>query len=216
MTSGKTLKSVIKFLYVAAVAVPFLLSACAGSIHPDPMPTGYKHHNGTYKNAPGAEPAPWERNGERHSQSQELAPLGSTDASGGTGVESHTLMMTPEAQQWIPAARELVAKIKSRLGQPMEPTFFEGLNGQSVPGFEAALKLVTSDQGWPGAASRGSGPFHMGYSVSPADPANPARQLLTVRLTVSAGNFVIEESGVYNIAAPDVPSAAPVALSPSE
>lgn len=212
MTSGKTLKSMIKFLYVVAVAVPFLLSACAGSIEPGPMPTGYKHHNGTYKNAPGAEPAAWERNGERHAQSTELAPLGRDGQTGGLGLESQTLVMTSEAQAWIPAARELVAKIKSRLGQPMEPTFFEGMNGQTVPGFEAALKLVTSEQGWPGAVSRGSGPFHMAYSVSPADSA---RQHLTVRLTVSSGNFVIEESGVFNIAGMTAPAADPVALTPA-
>ncbi|MCM2343539.1 MAG: hypothetical protein NDJ24_03185 [Alphaproteobacteria bacterium] len=213
MTSGKTLKSMIKFLYVVAVAVPFLLSACAGSIEPGPMPTGYKHHNGTYKNAPGAEPAAWERNGERHAQSTELAPQDAGHQTA-TGVESQTLMMTGEAQVWIPAARELVAKIKSRLGQPMEPTFFEGMNGQSVPGFESALKLVTSEQGWPGAASRGSGPFHMSYSVTPADPNDPARQHLTVRLTVSAGNFVIEESGIYTITGASAPVTDPVDLTP--
>lgn len=220
MTSGKTLRSLIKSLYIVAFAAPFLLTACAGTIEPGPMPTGYKYHNGTYKSADGAEPGFWEK-GSRHAQSEELAPANSGH---NDGIESQTMGLGAEAMAWLPASRELVTRIKSRLGYPVEPTFFEGMDGKFIPGFEAALKSATSEQGWPAAATRGSGPFHLAYSATPADPANPSRLLLTVRLTVSANNFVIEESGVYTIgtegpavmAAPSGQGTDPVALTPVE
>lgn len=197
MTSGKT-RSLIRSLYIVALAVPFLLSACGGSIEPGPMPTGYKYHNGAYKAPAGAEPGFWEKS-TKHSQSIELTPLGSGGAGDGNAIESQSMGLSAEALAWMPASRELVSRIKSRLGYPVEPTFFEGMDGKSIPGFEAALKSATNEQGWPTAATRGSGPFHLAYSAAPSDLANPARLLLTVRLTVSKSNFVIEESGVYTI-----------------
>lgn len=199
MTSGKKLRSLIKSLYIVAFAVPFLLTACAGSIEPGPMPTGYKYHNGTYKAPAGAEPAFWEKGG-MHSQSRELAPdEWMSDGVDNSAIESQSMSVSAEAIAWLPAARELVNRIKDRLGYPVEPTFFEGMNGKTIPGFEEALKVATSEQGWPTAATRGSGPFHLAYGAAPTDPANPARLLLTVSLTVSKSNFVIEESGVYSI-----------------
>ncbi len=117
----------------------------------------------------------------------------------GSGIESQSMSISAEAIAWLPASRELVNRIKDRLGYPVEPTFFEGINGKFIPGFEEALKVATSEQGWPTAATRGSGPFHLSYSAAPSDSADPSRLLLTVRLTVSKSNFVIEESGSYNI-----------------
>lgn len=219
MTSGKKLNSLIKTLYIMAFAAPFLLSACAGTIEPGPMPTGYKYQQGIYKAPPGAEPGFWE-SGTRNAQSEELAPVTAGNGAGsGAGYDGVT-GMSAEAMAWLPASRELVARIKSRLGYPVEPTFFEGMNGKSIPGFESALKSATAEHSWPAASSRGSGPFHLAYSATPADPANPGRLLLTIRLTVSANNFVIEESGVYTIGTegPAVMAAPaePVSLYPSE
>lgn len=201
MMSGKTFRSVIKSLYLVAFAAPFLLSACAGTIEPEPMPTGYKYHQGTYKGPAGAEPTVFDENttGARHAQVKELAPDGSNAGAGGSGITSELSGIPAEAVAWLPASRELVNRIKGRLGYPVEPTFFEGMNGKFIPGFEAALKTATSEQGWPTAATRGTGPFHLAYSAAPADPSNPGRLLLTVRLTVSKSNFVIEESGIYTI-----------------
>lgn len=219
MMSGKTFKSVIKSLYIVAFTAPFLLSACAGTIEPGPMPTGYKYHQGTYKGPAGAEPSVFDENtaGARHAQVKELAPNGA--AGSGSGITSETAGISAEAVAWLPASRELVNRIKSRLGYPVEPTFFEGMNGKYIPGFETALKTATSEQSWPTAPSKGEGPFHLAYSAAPADPSNPGRMLLTVRLTVSKNNFVIEESGIYTISeGPAVMAApaAPVALSPAE
>lgn len=227
--SGKAFTSVMKSLYIAAFAVPFLLSACAGSIEPGPMPTGYKYHQGTYKGPAGAEPSVFDQHdGTKHAQVRELAPDGTTMGAGaGTEAGMDGLSgLSAEAQAWLPASRELIAQIKARLGYPVEPTFFEGMNGKTIAGFEAALKAATNEQNWPTAQSRGEGPFHLAYSASPADPSNPGRMLLTVRLTVSKNNFVIEESGIYTIStalAPLEPTpaeaalvapAAPVALTP--
>ena len=223
MMSGKTYKSVIKSLYIAAFAVPFLLTACAGSIEPGPMPTGYKYQQGTYKGPAGAEPSVFdEKDGTKNAQVRELAPNGSNNGAG--AYADGTSGLNAEAAQWLPAARELVTRIKGRLGYPVEPTFFEGLNGKAIPGFEAALKMATSEQKWPTAHSRGEGTFHLAYSASPADPSQPGRLLLTVRLTVSKNNYVIEESGIYTISAGGVApvaavsssSAAPVSLTPIE
>lgn len=223
MMSGKTFKSVIKSLYIAAFAVPFLLTACAGSIEPGPMPTGYKYQQGTYKGPAGAEPSVFdEKDGTKNAQVRELAPNGSNNGAG--AYADGTSGLNAEAAQWLPAARELVTRIKGRLGYPVEPTFFEGLNGKAIPGFEAALKMATSEQKWPTAHSRGEGTFHLAYSASPADPSQPGRLLLTVRLTVSKNNYVIEESGIYTISAGGVApvaavsssSAAPVSLTPIE
>lgn len=216
MVSGKAFKSVIKSLYIAAFAVPFLLSACAGSIEPGPMPTGYKYHQGTYKGPAGAEPSVFDdKDGTKNAQVRELAPDGSNTGNGVDGDGASGL--NAEAAQWLPASRELITRIKERLGYPVEPTFFEGMNGKAISGFEAALKTATSEQKWPAAQSRGEGTFHLAYSASPADPSDPGRLLLTVRLTVSKSNFVIEESGIYTIgtAVPASP-AAPVSLSPIE
>ena len=198
MTSGKKLRSLIKSLYIVAFAVPFLLTACAGSIEPGPMPTGYKYHNGNYKAPAGAEPAFWER-GSLHSQSRELAPGEGLSGADSSPIESQSMSISAEAIAWLPASRELVNRIKDRLGYPAEPTFFEGMNGKTIPGFEEALKVATSEQSWPTAATRGSGPFHLAYSATPSDPASPSRLLLTISLTVSKSSFVIEESGVYAI-----------------
>lgn len=214
-------RSVLKSLYLVAFAAPFLLSACAGTIEPGPMPTGYKYHQGTYKGPAGAEPSVFDENdgGTRHAQVKELAPNGSGMNGAGNGITSEMAGISAEAVAWLPASRELVNRIKSRLGYPVEPTFFEGMNGKYIPGFETALKTATSEQGWPTAPSKGEGPFHLAYSAAPADPSNPGRLLLTVRLTVSKSNFVIEESGVYTInEGPAIMSApaAPVALSPLE
>lgn len=219
MMSGKTFKSVIKSLYIVAFAAPFLLSACAGSIEPGPIPTGYKYHQGTYKGPAGAEPTVFDENtaGSRHAQVKELAPDGS--GAYGNGAASDTVGISAEAVAWLPASRELIERIKGRLGYPVEPTFFEGMNGKYIPGFETALKTATSEQGWPAAATKGSGPFHLAYSAAPADPSDPGRLLLTVRLTVSKSNFVIEESGIYTIAQGPVVTASPadpVTLSPIE
>lgn len=216
MMSGKTFKSVIKSLYIAAFAVPFLLTACAGSIEPGPMPTGYKYHQGTYKGPAGAEPGVFdEKDGTKNAQVRELPPSGSA---AGTDAGADAAGLSAEAAQWLPASRELVTRIKARLGYPVEPTFFEGLNGKAIPGFETALKTATAEQKWPTAHSRGEGTFHLAYSASPADPSNPDRLLLTVRLTVSKSNFVIEESGIYTIGVSAAPSgaAAPVPLTPIE
>lgn len=214
---GKTLKSLIKSLYIVAFAVPVLLTACAGSIEPGPMPTGYKYHNTTYKAPAGAEPAFWERKGQPSAETTELAPMAS-GAENSAAPAGHMMAEPTEAQAWLPAARELVSRIKSRLGQPMEPTFFEGLNGKTIPGFEAALKMATAEQGWPAAVSRGSGPFHMAYSAMASDMGDSGRMMLTVRLTVSAGNFVIEESGLYAITQGSHAEAGhhPTALTPTE
>lgn len=216
MMSGKTFKSVIKSLYIAAFAVPFLLTACAGSIEPGPMPTGYKYQQGTYKGPAGAEPSVFdEKDGTKNAQVRELAPTGSNNGT----VDGSLSGLNAEAAQWLPASRELVTRIKGRLGYPVEPTFFEGMNGKAIPGFEAALKMATSEQKWPTAQSRGEGTFHLAYSASPADPANPGRLLLTVRLTVSKNNYVIEESGIYTIGtavAVSAGTAAPVSLTPIE
>lgn len=218
MMSNRTFKSVMKSLYVAAFAVPFLLTACAGTIEPGPMPTGYKYQQGTYKGPAGAEPSVFEQNdGIKHAQLRELPPDGSHAAgehgyAGDDGLQG----LSAEAMAWLPASRELVTRIKGRLGYPVEPTFFEGMNGKNIPGFEAALKAATSEQGWPTAQSRGTGPFHLAYSASPADPSDPGRLLLTVRLTVSKSNFVIEESGIYTIGTQNAMAvpAAPVTLTP--
>lgn len=216
--SGKAFKSVMKSLYIAAFAVPFLLSACAGSIEPGPMPTGYKYHQGTYKGPAGAEPSVFEQNDRtKHAQVTELSPDGSdAGASGAYGAVDGISGLSAEAQAWLPASRELVTRIKGRLGYPVEPTFFEGMNGKTIPGFEAALKAATFEQQWPTAHSRGEGPFHLAYSASPSDPSNPGRLLLTVRLTVSKNNFVIEESGIYTIGTSTVVAAPaePVLLTP--
>lgn len=217
MMSGKTFKSVIKSLYIAAFAVPFLLTACAGTIEPGPMPTGYKYHQGSYKGPAGAEPSVFdEKDGTKNAQVRELSPAGSP-----VGADTYadgTAGLNAEAAQWLPASRALVTRIIGRLGYPAEPTFFEGMNGKAIPGFEAALKMATAEQKWPAAHSRGEGPFHLAYSASPADPSQPGRLLLTVRLTVSKSNFVIEESGIYTIgnAAAYSGAAAPVSLTPIE
>lgn len=209
MMSGITVKSLVKSLYVAAFAMPVLLTACGGTIQPGPMPTGYKYHNTTYKAPAGAEPAFWER--DRKADTEELTPDDGRRASAGDGgaIESQMMGLSPDAVAWLPASRDLIGKIKNRLGFPMEPTFFEGLNG-AVPGFESALKAATSEYQWPHAATKGSGPFHLAYSATPADPATPDRMMLTVRLTVSKQNLVIEESGVYSISAGNAAAEAPV------
>lgn len=202
MTSGNKLKSFLKSLYIMAFAAPFLLTACAGSIEPGPMPSGYKYHNGVYKAPRGAEPGFWERGpAEKNAQSTELAPIGSLTGSPTSGRQNYgeNDAMSAEMMAWLPASRELITRIKARLGYPVEPTFFEGMNGQSIPGFEMALKAATSEQGWPTAPSRGEGPFHLAYSAEPSDSSNSGRLMLKIRLTVSANNFVIEESGVYAI-----------------
>lgn len=214
--SGRIFRSMMKSLYVAALAVPVLLTACAGTIEPGPMPTGYKYHNTTYKSPDGAEAGFWERKGREPAETREMAPAKSMSNDDHGTVEGHMMAAPAEAQAWLPASRELVARIKSRLGQPMEPTFFEGMNGQYISGFESALKMATAEQGWPEATSKGKGPFHLSYSAIASDTANPGRMLLTARLTVSSGNFVIEESGVYDImtTAAAVSTDAPVSLTP--
>ena len=203
MTSGKSLKSLIKSLYIVALAAPFLLSACGGSIEPGPMPTGYKYHNGAYKAPPGAEPAFWEKGQSDQdgssTQTRELAPLGSDRGRRSSGDYENNATMSAEMMAWLPASRELVGRIKTRLGYPVEPTYFEGMNGQSIPGFETALKTATTEQSWHTAPAQGQGPFHLAYSAQPSTSGDPSQLLLTVRLTVSVNNFVIEESGVYSI-----------------
>ena len=204
MMSGKTYKSVIKSLYIAAFAVPFLLTACAGTIEPGPMPTGYKYQQGAYKGPAGAEPTVFdEKDGTKPAEVRELTPQGSTAATGvySGKADSGVSGMNAEAAAWLPASRDLITRIQGRLGYPAEQTFFEGLNGKTIPAFEVALKTASNEQKWPTAQNRGAGAFHLVYSASPADPSNPGRLLLTVRLTVSKNNFVIEESGIYTIGA---------------
>ncbi len=182
-----------RFFRFVLLAAPLALVACASADLA--MPTGYTYHNEIYKSQPGPEAQP----------PAKILAAGDVASNGMTVVQTESTLLGggPDAMGNYPdsvlctAADDLVGRLLTNFGRPMEPVYVPVMSPLA-----RCLTIALQRGNVPVALNPGDGPFVLEHAISGG--------AATITF-MSNHDPVVSESGPY--AGPSMPMGIPEPVS---